>query len=148
MNFYFLTAIALTACFTSNCQDIPFGVFVSSGGSAQIEETYLSWTVGEPFVGTLSSENGSLSQGFSLESTPTLTAVENSEFEPSMKVYPNPAANFIAVEFLGTSRSYQLRVLDALGRVRLSEMTAGYNKKDFGHFTSLEWGVLRASERL
>jgi hypothetical protein len=123
------TAIALAVCLRAHSQDLPIGVIVSSGGSGSVDGIQLSWTVGEPFVGTLSSNAGSLAQGFFYQTRSLLTAVRAPDLAPEMRVFPNPATDRLTIEMPTPYGSYHLRVLDAVGRERVSEALTGISEK-------------------
>ena len=67
-------------------------VVATTGYFAENQQISLSWTVGETFVTTLSSENNFLTQGFN-QSKLSLTIVFEKKTEPGLKIYPNPVTN-------------------------------------------------------
>jgi hypothetical protein len=96
----FIVLIALV--FNSYCfgQEISSSVVATAGGSVETDDLSVSWTVGEVAVKTLGEEGVTpiLTQGFQqgyFEITSIGDPVSN---DFNIKLYPNPAAEFVWVE--------------------------------------------------
>lgn len=130
MKKHLLTAAALAVCMAGYSQSQAPGAIVSSGGSGQTGAAALSWTVGEPFVGTLTTAEGSLVQGLSAPSQALPTAVAGPEAGQSVAVYPNPVNSRLRIEVPAAGTGLLLRLVDALGREWLSETVAAGARRD------------------
>ena len=85
----------------------------------------LSQTVGEVMVMTAGDSYYILTQGFQ---QPLREFSIDSFHVNGVKVYPNPASEFVTVEIIGDDpRTYRVEFLDLTGRIFISE------KKSFGH---------------
>jgi len=72
-------------------------VVATTGYFTENQQISLSWTVGETFVTTLSSESNFLTQGFN-QSKLSLTIVFEKKTEPGLKIYPNPVQESLFIE--------------------------------------------------
>ncbi|MGB4204464.1 MAG: T9SS type A sorting domain-containing protein [Bacteroidales bacterium] len=72
-------------------------VVATMGYFAENQQVSLSWTIGETFVTTLSSENNHLTQGFN-QSKLSLTIVFEKKTDPGLKIYPNPVQESLFIE--------------------------------------------------
>jgi hypothetical protein len=77
---------------TAIAQSISRSVVGSAGSTLNMEGQRVSWTVGEPVIGTMTGSNHQLSNGFflSLNLSVLLIKPEN-ESLTSIEVFPNPA---------------------------------------------------------
>lgn len=97
------------------CQE----VLASAGKTAKQGNRYFAYTVGEPFISTLSGTGFKATQGFHQPELCKLVSTNNIDLERwRLEVFPNPSVDQINVRFeqAGDARLY-LRVYDALGRL-------------------------------
>jgi hypothetical protein len=85
----------------------------------------LSQTVGELMVMTIGDSYYILTQGFQ---QPMIDIREGDDDFKGVKVYPNPASDFVTVEIVGDDpKTFRIEFLDLTGRIFISA------KKSFGH---------------
>lgn len=100
-------------------------VISSSGGSFKPTTTSISWTVGEPVVGTLSNGTNSLTQGVqqSFLTVTSLAELETLSFQ--ILAYPNPTNDYVFIQFKELSEpiSMDIKLYDLNGKVLLSKRT-------------------------
>ena len=93
-NIIITITILLTTALFSPAQEV-----VSSAGKSSSVSVYaVSWTLGEPVIQTLSSGNTAITQGFhqpGLTVTPASIVANDLE----IKVYPNPARQFVKIHY-------------------------------------------------
>ena len=100
-------------------------VVAAAGKNAQQGNRYFSYTVGEPFILTLSSATQTLTQGFHQPEICKLVATDNIELAPwGIEVFPNPTTDFLTVRFepQAGERLYA-QVYDLMGRMVLTSRT-------------------------
>ncbi len=118
LGFSFLFAVAMVSA-----QTISHSV-VASAGANHTDETSgisISWTLGEPVIGTLESGDGTiiLTQGFQQGSLAGDVIVVPIDFSAEITVYPNPVTNYVNIKVDGlTSGTLKLEILDVHGRLR------------------------------
>jgi hypothetical protein len=113
----------LFAATMANAQTISHSVVASAGANHTDEASgiSISWTLGEPVIGTLESGDGTiiLTQGFQQGSLAGDVIVIPIDFSAEITVYPNPATNYVNIKVDGlTSGSLKLEILDVHGRMR------------------------------
>lgn len=112
----------------TNClsQSVKIQQVIVPGASVVTNGTVtLSQTVGEVMVMTLGDSYYLLTQGFQ---QPIRKGGENIDSSKGVKVYPNPASEFVTVEIIGDDpRTFRIEFLDLTGRIFISA------KKSFGH---------------
>ena len=91
---------------------------VSSGGKTQSASGYeLSWTVGEAVTTTVSGGANTLTQGFQ-QSNLTITAIgELLNSDLVLKVYPNPAQDFVVIQINKLENQLTLYLYDLSGNL-------------------------------
>jgi len=132
--FFFIAAIAMLFCLHAASQSITPSVLNSTGGTAKVNDKfYLDWSFGEMTLvntmlatgprGLIIVTNGSLQ--------PDKDDAEGDEDAPipyvlkplatpaiSARVYPNPASNYIVIEFpQKESGKIRLTLFDAMGQM-------------------------------
>ena len=76
----------------------------------------LSWTIGEPIIETLQTENSSLTQGFQQPNLQASTGFEDASFDYSLRTFPNPASTELIME-TDFPKSMQFRIVDMQGKL-------------------------------
>jgi hypothetical protein len=76
----------------------------------------LSWTIGEPVIETLQTENIYLTQGFQQPNLQVSTGFEDPAFDYTLRTYPNPTSTELIME---TDFKYpvQYRLVDLSGKL-------------------------------
>lgn len=123
------------AAFCLSAQEV-----ISTAGETQIiSGIEISWTIGEPVIETISSGSTVLTQGFH-QSKLTVTALEEIT-NVDLKVYPNPASEFVTIHFntLGKNPVYSLFDLTGklLERKTISTTETNVNLKSYASGTYL-----------
>ena len=99
-------------------------VIAAAGKSGQMGNRYYSYTIGEPFITTLSSAGNKLTQGFHQPELCKLVSTQSLELEKwQIEVFPNPTQDFLNIRFAprADERLYA-RVYDLLGRPILQQI--------------------------
>jgi len=105
-----------------NAQTITHSVVASAGANHTNAETgySVSWTLGEPVIGTLVSNDNTITlhQGFQQGSL-LIVSINSVEFTSEIMVYPNPATSYVNIKVDGSSSgSLNLEIIDIHGRLR------------------------------
>jgi hypothetical protein len=100
---------------------------ISTAGDYYISTNVtLSWTLGEPIIETYTSSGNILTQGFQQPSY-TIVGIDEPPFaggdkNGNIKVYPNPATDFINVDFIDVSHTGVLaQMYDLQGKKMMEE---------------------------
>jgi hypothetical protein len=89
--FILIPALTLVFCLSAKSQQ----VLSTTGSHVQNNQGMLSWTLGEPFITTLTSDENMLTQGFH-QGKLTVTAIMEKNILPfSITAYPNPAIEIL-----------------------------------------------------
>lgn len=116
-----MPALMLAFCLSAISQQ----VLTSTGFHAQNEQGMLSWTLGEPFVNTLISDESILTQGFHQGKLIVTSVVEKEILSFEIIAYPNPAKDILNLRFdPETSASLRYAVYSMQGQF-LSEGRLG-----------------------
>lgn len=96
---YCLLPLMLIMVYLSTAQSISSSVIALAGG---FEKTpggmTLSWTVGEPIVDPIRSDNILLTQGFQQPGLRISTGYEDLSFQYDLRVYPNPTSHVLQMQ--------------------------------------------------
>ena len=97
-------------------QSISQSTFASQGGSAEIDGSSISWTLGQPIIGTLTTDEYNVTQGFHQPISNITTSFYNPTFSDEILLFPNPTFSAIQIrtEYQG---ALHYAVVDVLGRV-------------------------------
>jgi hypothetical protein len=92
-------------------------VVASSGNTGTITGYKVDWTLGEPVIETISGSNFILTQGMH-QTKFLITSLNEIEYPGlEVKVYPNPAGNFLKIEVIQTgNEEFQYELTDIAGR--------------------------------
>ncbi len=123
----------LATCFfiqnMTSAQSLSPEVIATAGDYNEAGGVSLSWTVGEPVVTTISSNDNILTQGFQQPDYRIETNVEDI-FKPyfSVKIYPNPSSDIINIEVKAVKDENARFVLfDATGK-QITEINLQFNQ--------------------
>ena len=134
-----LLAFSILCCFTIYGQELSRKVIGSSGDYHKGTNVTLSWTIGETIVETFIGANSILTQGFqqSSYSVTGIKKLEDSGFQ--IKVFPNPASDFINISFITKEKtSVLIELIDLNGKILLNEKVESTHlikQINFTHFT-------------
>ncbi|QGY46526.1 T9SS type A sorting domain-containing protein [Maribellus comscasis] len=113
-NYILIIAFCFTTISTSFAQE----VVASAGETQQAGSIELSWTLGESVIETFTS-GAILTQGFH-QSKLLVTAIdEPSLLVSELKVYPNPASEFVMIHFNSEIKDKQYSLFDMTGKMLL-----------------------------
>lgn len=139
---YILTVLLILTCFSLDAQKVPRKLVSVSGDKVKSEGYYISWSVGEPVVNTLTSGSFMLTQGFqqpSLKSTAPPPPLPDDDF---IDVYPNPVRDNLTVLFaIKKIQAYRIEVIAMDGRklvvrnINFDESMFWEEKVDFSDFS-------------
>lgn len=100
-------------------------LLASAGGYGESDNLYISWTLGELAVSTLSGGNYMLTQGFQQSFGLDVSAREKMS-DLSIRAYPNPVNNELMVRFdVEDSNDYLLEIEDVTGRIMYQQSHKG-----------------------
>ncbi len=92
-------------------------VISSSGGIVSGESSQLSWTFGETFIKTMSTEDCSLTQGVQQNNLLITVLDEEPVIETDIVAYPNPVKDIFTIEFKDKDAGeYSYKLMDINGR--------------------------------
>lgn len=103
MNRSLIFALVLTsASFQAHAQGLTLcqQVIGAAGKSSQQGNRYFSYTLGEPFIATLSSATSTITQGFHQPELCQIVATQNVDLlQWQIEIFPNPTSDFLNVRF-------------------------------------------------
>lgn len=100
--FLIFTLVFIFSRSTAHCQSVTPFVIASAGGYFVSSNAQISWTLGEVVTSTFTTGNSVLTQGFQ-QNTYFITAInEVAEHSINICAYPNPASNYIKIEWQAT----------------------------------------------
>lgn len=128
MQIKLISFILIFLSYSLTGQKIMPEILSSSGGLHSGQNANLSWTLGELSIKTFTTDDMMLTQGFQ---QPYLYV--NSTFNPESKIeaiiYPNPAIDFINIDFKYTGNNlFTLSIIDINGNI-LKHINLKKNKK-------------------
>lgn len=93
-----LLSLVVIACVSVSAQSVSRSVLSSAGTTQTKNGERVTWTVGEPVVGTMTGGNHQLGNGFfpSMDISVFLTEPEKEKLT-DIEVYPNPSSSFIKI---------------------------------------------------
>ena len=91
---------------------------ISTAGETKSNSGYeVSWTIGEPVIQTLTSENYKVTQGFH-QSKLIITAIDEIIYEENnITVFPNPTHQFAIVKFNQIPENKSFKIFDLSGKI-------------------------------
>jgi hypothetical protein len=131
---------------TANCfgQSIDRDVVSTSGGYANNSDLSVSWTIGEPVTETFASNNFVLYQGFQqgeyIVEVPESN--ENGINDIYIDVYPNPAGDFLVVDFKDPDKSnFTLNLYSLNGKKIFSKKADPFSKNKYINLSEYQSGT-------
>ena len=89
----------------------------ANGGTATAAGHTVSWTIGEPVIATVTDANNTLTQGFH-QTKITVTAINDIQVSGvEIKVYPNPAQDFVTIYFSEPMEKTSYLLFDLSGKL-------------------------------
>ncbi|PLX07039.1 MAG: hypothetical protein C0596_12965 [Marinilabiliales bacterium] len=115
MNKTLLITIAILFSGVLMAQENNLQVIGSSGADYATDNYQISWTIGEPVISMLQSDNYILTQGFH-QTSATITRIDN-ELQTSfdLQVFPNPTTRFVNIQ--GGGYGLTCTLFDMSGRL-------------------------------
>ena len=110
--------------FVLSAQDFKQYIFSSQGNYAESSTMSISWTIGDNFIETLSTGDGSITQGFQ---QPFLKLVEVKHPELlafDAQIFPNPTYGKLSVSIKNNEATYNMEVFDIQGRMLLERKSS------------------------
>lgn len=94
----FILSLIVIVCFTATSQTVSRSVISSAGTTLTSNGERVSWTLGEPVVGTMSGGRHQLGNGFfpSMDISVFLAEPEKKTVS-NIEVYPNPSTSFVTI---------------------------------------------------
>lgn len=127
MKNYFLIFILLSTFSGLLCQTNQPYVFASSGGNGNNDKLFLTWTVGETFIGELYNNPVLMPQGFHQGAIQIASGVKEIPSDIKIIAYPNPVFNILHILYDSDTQEHLIiHVMDISGKVLLS--TASDNR--------------------
>ena len=113
---YFIVTLSLltVVAFNTNAQQLE--VIGSAGTVSESSGGTIAYTIGEMVIETGETAGGILTQGFH-QSFITITAIDELPSDFSLKLYPNPATDFVIVESDQLTRFDQIALYDMAGQL-------------------------------
>ncbi len=96
-------------------QSVSPEVIASGGDHFTTPTAQVSWTLGEVVTETFVAGSSQLTQGFH-QTNLTITALDDVDLDIHVKIYPNPTASLVTIEFPDSPDVYQLELTDINGR--------------------------------
>lgn len=121
MRISLLLLLALVSTGTLAAQSVTPTVVGSAGGSGQVGEMTVMWTVGEVAVTTLRGGDLTITQGFHQPPPGTTDAPLDLQGPLALSAHPNPVADYLNVSLPQGSRAGAFTLVDLLGRTVLSQ---------------------------
>ncbi len=130
-------------------QEISSYVVASAGESVEKDGISISWTLGELAIETLEGDNLILTQGFQQGYFEITSIGEPLSNNFDLKVYPNPASEYIIVELQSNEiKDGTIQLYDMNGRIVYHEkfnLTEGTNRIDLTDLNSSQY-ILKVSD--
>ncbi len=115
------TVLWLLFCFASLTQGIAQQsptLPSTNGGSSVTENIQLDWAVGEPFVATLNSPTGFITEGLLQPNIVTLPPAYEESTSLTISLAPNPTNSALSIDFnTETEKEIRLSVFDMSGNL-------------------------------
>ena len=143
------------SCFAFCVSTISYSQFVdqfvigAGGETFTTNAVQLNFTIGEPIIETYHGNNVRLTQGFQ-QSMLNITEVVEIGADGDIEVYPNPAQEYIHIEFNGTSqRNRTAQIYDLVGKKILEKIIAPdelIKRIELDHIKSGQYILIISSE--
>lgn len=122
------TSIFVLATITMLSQTIDRQVFATAGTTVSNANNKVTFTIGEPIIGTIQNSTV-INQGFlAAASSNTTLAVDEQFLNTAIKVYPNPVQNNLQIDFTGITGEAKLMLYSITGQlVKTKKLNAQNN---------------------
>ena len=122
---FILSTVLFFYSFTVFSQTIQNDVIATTGGLDTTNHLQVSWTIGECIVDTYNNSDCIVSQGFQQPFYTISEVPELKKLQFKVKVYPNPAVNFInvMVDSKKLQDVYKIELLDINGKIIAQYLT-------------------------
>lgn len=115
---FFTISIVVGACLFANSQEITPQVIATAGNYAENGGYSVSWTIGEPVIATATNGGTTLTQGFQQPSYNIVSVTSGKINGFEVNVYPNPASDFIIIDWTTDSEStLEISLFDLAGKL-------------------------------
>lgn len=108
-------------------------VINTGGGLLQAENLAMSYSIGEAVVPTLGDSLPVFTQGFEQPDSIMVLIVDTYGFDPNtwdLKIYPNPTADWLAIEFTGSQQPLSAEIWSISGQLLLSTFKLQANSQN------------------
>ncbi len=126
LRFYLLLVLVLCGAAQCTAQTLDRQVIGTSGQQYVTAAATVDFTIGEPFIATLTGQNGIATQGFH-QGTISITSVRETLSLAELSVYPNPTTDRLTISTAMENALWQLHTLDgkivSSGRLNLGSTT-------------------------
>jgi hypothetical protein len=112
---HFLLMLTLTCSSLLFSQSISKQVIGSAGKIQTNGNSKLSWTMGEPVVGTMTAGGNQLGNGYYPALDLQTLSVEDNMIDLQLQVYPNPTSQFLYVSHPDIT-TFQIKISDLTGK--------------------------------
>ncbi len=119
-----LVIFSFVFCSWGYSQSVSPEVTASSGDHFTGANAQLSWTIGELMIDTYVDGSNQLTQGFH-QTNLMITSVKDLAEGIQVKVFPNPTADLLNIEWTDISEEYTLTLHDASGKELLMQQVSG-----------------------
>jgi hypothetical protein len=122
-----LTLVLLTTINIVSAQTIDRQVFTTAGNSVSNANHKITFTIGEPLIGTIQSSI-IINQGFlAAASSSTTLAVDEQLLSTAIKVYPNPVTEKLSIDLNGVSGDAKVMIYSSTGQLLKTEKLNAQN---------------------
>lgn len=116
-----LLFLFILAGFSLKAQNFGPEVLSTSGGNYSNGVTQFTYTLGETFTDTYTTSDNILTQGFEQPEYYIVTAIEKASSEFQISVFPNPASEFLKINFNKSYSGLSYQLLDINSKLLISE---------------------------
>jgi len=129
-----LIFLLLTAISMATAQTIDKQVIASGGETVSNANHMLTFTIGEPIIGTIQN-NTVINQGFlAAASSSTTLAVDEQLLSTTIKVYPNPVTEKLSIDLNGVSGDAKVMIYSNTGQLlKTDKLNAQNNTINVDH---------------
>lgn len=129
-----LTLVLLTTMSMVSAQTIDRQVFTPAGNTVSNTNHKITFTIGEPLIGTIQN-NITINQGFlAAASSSTTLAVDEQLLSTAIKVYPNPVSEKLSIHLNDISGEAKLMLYSMTGQLLKTEkLNAQKNTINISH---------------
>jgi len=134
MKRYFLSLLIMLPAFCYS-QTMEQNVIASAGEELRGNSASITWTLGEGFIESYSTENKSLNQGFHMGKLFITIIEDEGNTGLNIKIYPNPVKDILIIE--STLMEVPYKIFNVMGEtVLIGFITSESERFDLAGFTS------------